>query len=219
MARATSLFADAGLAPDEDGGVGVGDLVDHFFDGLHAGAVFEGAVVLGAAALELAPEHLLAQPLHLPLQRGLLQHVVHRAAHLLPLERLRQKVAGSQFHRFDHGRRLAEGGNHDHRGARAGVSNPLQHHEPVLVGQAHVQEHQGRLQLLRPLQPLGPVSIVFGLMPELTEHADQRLSNFPIIVNDQNRRNAHGTHLLTRPTDHDARIRATQALCHAASGP
>src|SRR5687767_8708015 len=27
------LLADAGLAPDEDGGVGVGDLIDHFLDG------------------------------------------------------------------------------------------------------------------------------------------------------------------------------------------
>ena len=61
------LLADAGLAPDEDGGIGVGDLIDHFLDGLHAGAVLEHPVVLGAAPLELTSEHLLSEPLDLPL--------------------------------------------------------------------------------------------------------------------------------------------------------
>ena len=57
------LLADAGLAPDEDGDVGVGDLIDHLLDGLHARAVLEHPVVtrsggaragLGAPALGAA---------------------------------------------------------------------------------------------------------------------------------------------------------------------
>ena len=64
------LLADAGLAPDEDGDVGVGDLLDHLLDGLHAGTLLEEAVVIRSAALALVPEHLRSELLDLPPQRG-----------------------------------------------------------------------------------------------------------------------------------------------------
>ena len=64
------LLADAALAPDQDGDVGVGDLLDHLLDGLHAGTLLEEVVVIRSAALALVPEHLLAELLDLPPQRG-----------------------------------------------------------------------------------------------------------------------------------------------------
>ena len=64
------LLADPGLAPDEDGDVGVGDLLDHLLDGLHAGTLLEEVVVIRSAALALVPEHLLAELLDLPPERG-----------------------------------------------------------------------------------------------------------------------------------------------------
>ena len=66
------LLAHSRFAPDENGDVGVGDLLDHLLDGLHAGTLLEDAVVIRARPLGLLPEHLLPELLHLPAQRGLL---------------------------------------------------------------------------------------------------------------------------------------------------
>ena len=144
------LLADAGLAPDEDGGIGVGDLIDHFLDGLHARAVLEHPVVLGAASLELASEHLLSETLDLPLQRGLLQHVFDRAPDVVLMERLGQEVARALLHRLDHDRRFAVGRDHDHGRPRAGFPDALQEREAVFSPQADIEEDHRRLQFLRP---------------------------------------------------------------------
>ena len=197
------LLADAGLAPDEDGGIGVGDLVDHLLDGLHAGAVLEDPVVLGAAPLELPSEHLLSEPLDLPLQRGLLQDVLDRPPHVLLMERLGQEVARALLHRLDHRRRRPVGRDHDHGRPRAGLADALQDDEAVLTRQADVEEDHRRLKLLGPIEPFGALGVVLDLVPELAEHGGQRLSNLPIIVNDQNRRVAHCVYLVPDACLHD----------------
>src|SRR5262249_60352650 len=140
------LLADAALAPDEDGGVGVGDLVDHFLDGFHLGAVLEDAVVIGAAALELALEDLLAETLDFPLERRLLEHVLHRAQDFRALERLREEIAGALPHRFDHQAGVSVRGDHDHRGGGALLAYALEDVKTVLAGEAHVDDDHPRAQ-------------------------------------------------------------------------
>ena len=176
------LLADAGLAPDEDGGIGVGDLIDHFLDGLHARAVLEHPVVLGAAPLELAPQHLLPEMLDFPLKCGLFQHILDRAADVVTLQRLGQKIAGSSFHGLDDRPGLTERGDHDHGGTRTRFSHALEERQAVLSAQADVEEHHRRLQFVCPLQPSGGVGTIFHVVPHLPDHGAQGFADVRIVV-------------------------------------
>ena len=168
------LLADAGLAPDEDGGIGVGDLIDHLLDGLHAGAVLEDPVVLGAAPLELAAEHLLAELLDLPLQRRpfLLaaregsRHVprrlivadddqfgrpdsgrhrrLDRVEQHLAVERLAQVRGDAGSPDSLGGRRIVMGGDEDHGDPGAVHRQPLLKLEPAHPTQTEIQDQTGR---------------------------------------------------------------------------
>ena len=206
------LLADAGLAPHEDGGIGVGDLIDHFLDSLHPGAVLEHPIVLGATPFELAPQHLFCEMLHFPLQRGLLEDILDRAAHVFTLQRLGEKITRALFHGFDDQPCLPECRYHDHCGARTRCTNAPQERQAVVSPQADVEEHHSRLQFLCPLKPPGGVGAILHVVPHLPDHGAQGLAEIRIVVDHEEKPpKPRGNHArLPRPAAarHGPRVRA-----------
>ncbi len=117
------FLAGAGLAPDQDVGVGVGHLVDAFQHPAHGGVLADQGGALGA----LGP----VGPV------GLVDHPAKGVFQGAGVERLGQEVGGAQAQGGD---RVAHGPvahHHDDRDGRAAASGSLQHREAVLAGQLH----------------------------------------------------------------------------------
>ena len=101
------LLAGAGLALDQDGALGPGDVADQLEDAVHL-RVLADDVVEAVALLEL-----LAEPQDLVLKRPLLQRPVHHQLQVVRVDRLGQEVVGPQPHRLDDAVDRAEAGRHD----------------------------------------------------------------------------------------------------------
>ena len=211
------LLADPGLAPDEDGDVGVGDLLDHLLDGLHAGTLLEEAVVIRSAALALVPEHLLPELRDLPPQRGLFLSRSRRLpARSPPLDRRRRRSTRPTrlrpHRRLDRveqhlaverlaqvrgdagspdslgGRRIVMGGDEDHGDTGAVHRQPLLKLEPAHPAQTEVQDQAGRTGGRRCVEKLtGRRERLDGIACRL-DQASEGPANRQIVVDDGDQR-------------------------------
>ena len=130
------FFAGAALAPDQHGGIGIGNLLDghlHFFH-LGTGAEQHREVAL--------PAHLFAQLRHFTHQPQSIHHLIDPQIELLGLERLAHVIVGAQLGGAKDDLRIVLRGEHDHRRIGLDLLDPLQRLDAADAVHGDIQQHQ-----------------------------------------------------------------------------
>ena len=103
------FLTHAGLAENQDAGVGARNLGDHAKDLFHPRALADDV-------LEAGDDHFAVEDLDLDLQAPVLQPAIDLHLQFLEVERLQHVVVGSRLHRLDRGFDRAVGRHHQHQG-------------------------------------------------------------------------------------------------------
>ena len=128
------LFAGAGLADDEDGMGGAGDLGEDAVELLHGGGVADEVAHGGAGAEAVAEEA------GFDVEGAALGGAFEGGGELFEGEGLGEIVAGADAHGFDCGVDAGEGGHDDDDGLRVAGADVFEQREAAAAGQLEVEQ-------------------------------------------------------------------------------
>ncbi len=176
------LLAGAGFAGDQHGEVGAGEPGDDPVDLLHRRRPADDRQLLLVQRLPRVA-HRLAAPA--------LERALHGSDQAGDVERLRQILEGAALGRPDRGQQRVVGAHHDDRQVGAELLDARQEVEAVLVGQAHVGDHDIALAVDDPAPERARDARRLDVVALPRQRAGDHRADRRVVLGDQNGLAAH----------------------------